>query len=353
MLRYAFDAPAMVKAGVQDLTPEMTADYLRKLVAAWLPAASTTPADPGAAEVAPAPPPAVAEARPAGAASFSDEQAAKGLTVTDELRAVFQCPGAASSAVAVAAAQAPELWSVTPPELLSIILSQLGTRALACLAATCRSLWCEVPNHSSPLPTPGLVETELRRRAEAHGLHISSSLPEGALPWVPYLLKRELRDAQRREAPLAAGRAHSIFVDRDGRLHLACPRAEIKANKVGEPLLGHDWGSDAGDSVPPTLVPSMQGKRIVSVASGGDHCLALSAEGEVYSWGDNLFSALGHADGKPRAALSRIETLAHVESIAAGPEHTSAAVDDSGRLFTWGCARVLLMKMSLYTHLLV
>jgi len=53
-------------------------------------------------------------------------------------------------------------------------------------------------------------------------------------------------DALRREAPLAVGYDHSLFVDREGRLHLACLREEIKAGGVGEPLLGHDWGSDAG-----------------------------------------------------------------------------------------------------------
>jgi len=272
------------------------------------------------------------------AAGFSDEEAAEGLTITVGLRAVFQRPAAASSTVAGLAAQPPELLTVVPPELLSIILSKLDIRALAYLAATCRLLWCNAPT-PSPLPTPGLVETELRWRAEAHGLHVGSSLPKGGLSWVPYLLKR-FHDALRREAPLAVGQSHSLLVDREGRLHLACLREEIKAGGVGEPLLGHDWGSDADAStvyVPPTLVPSMQDTRIVSVASGSGHCLALSAVGEVYSWGKSSYGALGHADGSASAGPRRIETLEVVESVAAGL-YTSAAVDDRGRLFTWGRA---------------
>jgi len=141
---------------------------------------------------------------------------------------------------------------------------------------------------------PGLVETELRWRAEACGLHIGWSLPEGALSWswVPYLPKRDFYDALRWEALLTVGYEHS----QEGRLHLACLRDEIKAGGVGEPLLGHDWGSDAGTStvsVPPTLVPSMHDTRIVSVASRDSHCLALSAEGEVYSWGVGAYGELG------------------------------------------------------------
>jgi len=271
------------------------------------------------------------------ATSFTDGQAAEGLAITEDLHAVFQRPAAASSAVAGPAAQSHEFLSVVPPELLSIILSQLDIRAFACLAATCRLLWCDAPTPPLALPTPGLVETELRRRAEARGLHIGSSLPEGTLSWVPYLLKCDFHDALRREAPLAVGRRHILFVDREGRMHLACHHTEIKAGGVGEPLLGHDWGSDAGAAtvfVPATLVPSMH-DAIVSVASGPSHSLALSALGEVYSWGDGTRGALGHADGSASGGPRRMETLAHVESIAAGTLN-SAAVDDRGRLFTWG-----------------
>ena len=273
------------------------------------------------------------------AAGFSDEEAAEGLVIAVGLRALFQRLASTSAAVAGLAPQPPELLTVVPTELLSSILSQLGIRDLACLAATCRLLWCDAPTPPPALPTPGLVETELRQRAQAHDLHIGSSLPGGALSWVTYLLKCEFYDALRREAPLAVGNSHSLFVDRGGRLHLACSRSAIEAEEVGEPLLGHDFGSASGDStvsVPPTLVPSMKDKRIISVATGNRYCLALSAEGEVYSWGDATNGALGHADRSASAGPRRIETLTRVESIAAG-ELNSAAVDDRGCLFTWGC----------------
>jgi len=277
------------------------------------------------------------------AASFTDGQAAEGLAITEELRAVFQRPAAASSVVAGPMADGAVARVIVrraprgPVHRLSIIL-QLDIRALTCLAATCRLLWCDTPTPTPPLPTPGLVETELRRRAEARGLYIGPSLPEGTLSWVPYLLKRDFYDALRREAPLAVGDYHSHFVDKEGRLHLTCLRDEIKAGGVGEPLLGHDWGSDAGAStvsVPPTLLPSIHDTRIVSVASGDRHCLALSAVGEVYSWGNGLYGVLGHADGSARVGPRRIEALEGVENIAAGM-CTSAAVDNRGRLFTWG-----------------
>jgi len=220
-------------------------------------------------------------------------------------------------------------------------------RDLARLAATCRPLWRDAPA-PPPRPKPslrptGLVETELRRRATARGLHIGASLPAGALSWVPYLLKRFLRDALRREPPLSVAINFSLFVDAKGRLLTCGGENRQPAGTNPGHVLGHAWGSDVNPEWPrligpPTLVPSMQDRRIVSVAAGEWHCLALSREGDVYSWGDGHHGSLGHADGGARLVPSRIESLSRIESIAAGPSSVSAAVDEIGRHFTWGRA---------------
>ena len=274
------------------------------------------------------------------AAGFSDEEAAEGLAITVGLRALFQRPASTSAAVAGLAAQPPELLTVVPPEILSIILSRFEIRALACLAATCRLLWCDAPTPSPVLRTPGLVETELRRRAQARGLHVGSSLPEGALSWVPYLLKGDFYDALRRETPLAVGGDHSLFVNKEGCLHLACRRDAIKAGGVGEPLLGHDWAR-----LPALLLfPSRRRwcRRCMTRASSASPAAAVTASRSV-PWarstrgGDGTDGELGHADRGAMAGPRRIETLERVESVAAGV-YTSAAVDDRRRLFTWGGA---------------
>jgi len=98
-----------------------------------------------------------------------------------------------------------------PAELLTAILSRLDTRDLARLAATCRSLCRDALTPPPPQRQIGPVETELRRRAEARGLDVGSTLPEGATSWVACLLKCDRRDAQMRQAPIAAGYTHSIF----------------------------------------------------------------------------------------------------------------------------------------------
>ena len=199
-------------------------------------------------------------------------------------------PSPASASSVQAAARLLQL----PAELLSDILFHLDTPDLACLAATCRSLWLDAPA-AAPPPLPPreirLVEAELRRRAKSRGLNTATSLPEGALLWVPYLFRSERRGAARRQTPLAVGPTHSLFVDKEGRLH-SCGRDE----KGG--LLGNDVDPDAGPDVSreigrTTLVPAMQERRVVCVASSESHCLALCGEGEVYAWGEG---ALGHGD---------------------------------------------------------
>jgi len=277
----------------------------------------------------------------AAAWSFTDEQAAEGRTVADGLRDLFLPPPAAAS-LALPQTHLLQWLQLLPTELLSVVLSHLNTHDLARLAATCRSFWCDAPA-PPPQPMPllrpmGPVETELRRRATVRGLRIGSSLPKGALLWVPYLLKRALCDAMRREVPLAVGSEVSLFADLEGGL-FTCGTENPE-----ELMLGHDWGDDIDPDElrvigSPTPVPSMQDRRIVSVAASGEHCLALSAEGEVYSWGDGTDGSLGHADGGARAVPSRIESLSQIESIAAGTGLTSAAVDVVGGLFTWGRAR--------------
>jgi len=262
------------------------------------------------------------------APSFSDEQAAQGLAITAELCAHFLPPAAS--------AQAASALLQLPAELLAVILSGLDTRHLARLAATCRSLCRDAPTPPPPPCQIGPLEAELRRRAEARGLDVGSSLPEGATSWVVYLLKRDRRDAQMRQAPLAVGHAHSIIVDKGGRL-LTCG-----SDCGSAPVLGYAVDPDANPTNwigPPAPVPSMQDRRVVSVASSDSHCLALGAEGEVYSWGAGFYGALGHGDEGVRAVPSRIKSLSYIEHIAAGPNSTSSAVDEKGRLFTWGRVR--------------
>ncbi|XP_062306104.1 E3 ubiquitin-protein ligase HERC2 [Osmerus eperlanus] len=92
----------------------------------------------------------------------------------------------------------------------------------------------------------------------------------------------------------------------------------------------------------PTLLESIQHVfiRKVAVNSGGKHCLALSSEGEVYSWGEAEDGKLGHGNRSPCDRPRVIESLRGVEvvDVAAGGAH-SACITASGELYTWGKGR--------------
>ncbi|XP_023218340.1 E3 ubiquitin-protein ligase HERC2-like isoform X1 [Centruroides sculpturatus] len=92
----------------------------------------------------------------------------------------------------------------------------------------------------------------------------------------------------------------------------------------------------------PTLLESIQHvfiKKVV-VNSGGKHCLALSSEGEVYSWGEGDDGKLGHGNKSSCERPRIIESLRgkEVADIACGGAH-SACITSSGELYTWGKGR--------------
>nr|XP_034301899.1 E3 ubiquitin-protein ligase HERC2 isoform X3 [Crassostrea gigas] len=92
----------------------------------------------------------------------------------------------------------------------------------------------------------------------------------------------------------------------------------------------------------PTQLESIQHVFIkkLAVNSGGKHCLALSAEGEVYSWGEGEDGKLGHGNRSPCDRPRVIDSLRgkEVVDIAAGGAH-SACITANGELYTWGKGR--------------
>lgn len=106
---------------------------------------------------------------------------------------------------------------------------------------------------------------------------------------------------------------------------------------------GGRLGVGGTESVPtPSLLESVQHVffKKVSVNSGGKHCLALSSEGEVFSWGEGEDGKLGHGNRSPCDRPRVIECLRgkDVIDVAAGGAH-SACITSKGELFTWGKGR--------------
>ena len=46
----------------------------------------------------------------------------------------------------------------------------------------------------------------------------------------------------------------------------------------------------------PRIIESLRGKDVVDVACGGAHSAAITASGELYTWGKGRYGRLGHGD---------------------------------------------------------
>ncbi|KAK1391050.1 ultraviolet-B receptor UVR8 [Heracleum sosnowskyi] len=107
-----------------------------------------------------------------------------------------------------------------------------------------------------------------------------------------------------------------------------------------------NWGANSnyelgrGDKIggwKPQPIASLKDIRIIQIASGGYHSLALSDEGKVFSWGHGGHGQLGHSSIQNQKIPLAIELLAdqRVVYIACGGS-SSAAVTDTGKLYMWG-----------------
>jgi hypothetical protein len=184
-------------------------------------------------------------------AGFTEWQRAEGMVIIDELRSLFATP---EIPVRHAAERGrPSLLEGLPPELLVAVLRLLDKRSLVRFASTCRPLYEDRPRPMTP------VEEALMQRAAERGLSIPRSFPERFRGWVPLLLRHGgLAEGQ---CSVAAGCAHSLLIDSDGRLLR--------------------YGGDPDGDTTPRLFPSVGDVYFQSVSSSQWVSLALSEEGDV------------------------------------------------------------------------
>jgi len=82
-------------------------------------------------------------------------------------------------------------------------------------------------------------------------------------------------------------------------------------------------------------------EKVVSIAAGRAHCLAVGNSGKVYCWGSNDFGEVGNSElllhqHKPTEIPEFVENENEkVQRVVAG-HNTSAAVTSQGRVYVWG-----------------
>ncbi|KAL9233360.1 hypothetical protein vseg_008375 [Gypsophila vaccaria] len=150
-------------------------------------------------------------------------------------------------------------------------------------------------------------------------------------------------DAEDRFSPvqlsaLDGHEVNSITCGADHTLAYSEPRLQVYSWGWGDfGRLGHGNSSDV---FIPQSIKTLDGLKIKQIACGDSHCLAITMDGEVMSWGRNQNGQLGLNSTEDSLIPQKIQTFQGipVKMVAAGAEH-SAAVTEAGELYGWGWGR--------------
>jgi len=125
---------------------------------------------------------------------------------------------------------------------------------------------------------------------------------------------------------VGAGAHHCVALARSGGLYT------WGANRRGQ--LGDGFLNSCAS---PQILPQLRHRPVIEISCGEAHTLARTVGGNVYCWGDNAQGQLGLQDTKTRLRPELIRSLraSRVVAIAAGRQH-SMAIAPSGLLFAWG-----------------
>lgn len=207
---------------------------------------------------------------------------------------------------------------------------QLGhatpTPCPAPLAGTCSSVPVQVDGISNPLSVTG------------GGFFSLALMPDRTLLAWGANESGQLGDGtyQDRPAPVpvssvlrnvvqvSAGWKHAVALTADGRVWT------WGDNTNGE--IGNGSTSTTGVYVP-FQVPGLS--NMIGVSAGDRYTAALKADGTVWTWGYNVFGQLGDGTTTDRPTPAKVEGLAHVVYLAARDYHTMV-IKAGGSVWAWG-----------------
>jgi alpha-tubulin suppressor-like RCC1 family protein len=104
------------------------------------------------------------------------------------------------------------------------------------------------------------------------------------------------------------------------------------------------WGSNAlgqcaepasvTTSLVPVPIPGLG--PLAAISAGGTHSFALTTDGRVYAWGGNYYGQLGTGDFDTRFSPTEIALPAPATAVSAGNAHSAALLAPNGDVYTWG-----------------
>jgi alpha-tubulin suppressor-like RCC1 family protein len=143
--------------------------------------------------------------------------------------------------------------------------------------------------HQDDTQTPTLIPMSkfggARIRAIAASHHVSMALDEfgqvwewGVLDSLQPIRMEPVLSSLPKAVQIAAGHFHRMALQTDGRI------AVIGDNDVGQRGIGLEGGIPQAT---PTIVNSLE--NVLQISTSSFHALAITADGDLYGWGDNFF----------------------------------------------------------------
>eukprot|EP00066_Takifugu_rubripes_P013620 XP_011602886.1 PREDICTED: probable E3 ubiquitin-protein ligase HERC1 isoform X2 [Takifugu rubripes] len=98
--------------------------------------------------------------------------------------------------------------------------------------------------------------------------------------------------------------------------------------------LGH--GNSATQKYPKIIQGPLFSKIVVSASAGYRHSAAVTKDGELYTWGEGDFGRLGHSDSQSRNMPTLVKDISGVGQVACGSSHTIAVAQDGRTVWSFG-----------------
>lgn len=140
---------------------------------------------------------------------------------------------------------------------------------------------------------------------------------------------------------VAAGAYHSLALGADGSVWAWGSHSQGQASSATAEVIKDESGTLLGSRC--TEPVQILASGAVAIAAGGHFSLYLTADGQVFAWGDNSKGQLGQGNSQPAGTGTAtgpvpVSGLSQVVTIAAGYEHALAIVEKDGlrQLYAWG-----------------
>ncbi|KAK7116135.1 hypothetical protein V1264_001871 [Littorina saxatilis] len=98
--------------------------------------------------------------------------------------------------------------------------------------------------------------------------------------------------------------------------------------------LGH--GSNSTVKTPKQILGPLVGKKIKCISAGYRHSSAVTEEGELYTWGEGDYGRLGHGDKTSCSTPRLVKDIGEVGQVACGSVHTVALSQDGKTVWSFG-----------------